>query len=152
MRKILASLLSASLLATPVQARAWQDQAAGVRPGAFVGAEIRLTLGGTEAARPVAALAMAPTQSRISGDGIVRTRIGEGIALDLTSHAKPTLTLAGIRADQALGLTSRPTTAHGRKLGLSDGAKVAIGVVAALAVGVGVLYVVKSNECDECDD
>ena len=149
MRKILASLAIAGILATPVQARDWRDQAVGVQPGVFVGAKLRLSMGGREAARPVAGLAIAPTQSRIAGDGMFTTRIGEGVALNLTPASKPMLTLAGVRADRALGLTSGPAGPDGTRLGMSDRAKIGIAVVAALAVAAGVFLIV--THCDESE-
>lgn len=152
MRKVFVTLLGANLLSAPAYAREWRDQSVGIKPGVFLGAKLRLSLGESAVARPRAGFAIAPTRSRVSGDGMLSTNIGEGIGLNLGFGAKSTLTLAGFRADQALGLTSGPAATYGPKLGLSDGAKIAIGVTAALLAGAGVLYVVKSNECDECDD
>ena len=90
-------LIASALFTSPVQAADWND----VRPGTFVGA--RLTIGGHTGGRPSAALTLAPTQNRISDGGMTSMKIGEGIALNLRAGAKPTLTLAGVRADTALG-------------------------------------------------
>ena len=110
-----------------------------------------MPLRGNSGARPRAALTLAPTQSRISNSGLVRTRIGEGAAFNLATGAKPTVTLAGVRADQALGLRSAGEVNADRKLGMSTGAAIAIGVgvVAVLVVGGGLIYL--SNYCGECD-
>lgn len=143
MKRATIVIVAAALLATPVQAADWND----VRPGTFVGA--RLTIGGHAGRRPSAALTIAPTQNRIAGNGMTSMRIGEGIALNFGVGRKPTLTLAGVRADQALGLTSGPTTTSRTKLGMSDGAKVAVGVGAALAVAAGVFLI--ATHCDESE-
>ena len=138
-------MIATGLVTAPVQAAEWND----VRPGAFVGA--RLTIGGKNGRKPTAALAIAPTQHRMSSGGMTSMRIGEGIAFNLTAGARPTLTLAGVRADQALALTSVPATDHRTKSGMSDGAKVAIGVGVAAALVVGGAYLYLSNRCTEGD-
>jgi hypothetical protein len=137
----------ATLLASPAYAANWQEQAAYVRPGAFVGAQFKVPLGDRSGAKPRAELAFAPTQSRISGGGMVRTRIGEGLALSLAPRSKPSVTLAGSRADLALGLTPRGQTKADHKLGLSTGGVVAIGVgVAVLGFLAFALYVRESEK------
>ena len=152
MRKVLASLLIGSLLAAPAAAANWQDQTIDTRAGAFLGARLKLPLGHSAAAKPRAELAFAPTQSRISGGGLVRTRIGEGVTFGLTPNAKPTLTLAGVRADTALDLTQGGQSKAAQKIGISAGGWVAIGVGAVL-VGLGAfyLYVKEAEECHEAD-
>lgn len=151
MRRILASIILASLIASPAQAADWRDQTVDVRPGAFVGARVQLPLGGNKAVKPRAALTVAPTQHRVSANGATRTGIGEGLSLNFAPGSKPSLTLAGMRADQALGLTSGPATDYGRKLGLSDTATIALGAVAVLIVAGGVFYAV-ATDCDAHDD
>ena len=143
MKKAAMTLIASMLFTSPVHAADWMD----VRPGTFVGA--RLTLGGKAGSRPTAAVMIAPTQNRTSFDGMTSMKIGEGIALNFNAGRKPTFTLAGVRADQALGLASGPTTPSGTKLGMSDGAKVAIGVGAALAVAAGAFLIV--THCDESE-
>jgi hypothetical protein len=154
MQKMLASLLAAGLLATPVQARDPQERTAAIQPGVFVGAKLRLSIGGREPARPVAALAIAPTLSRTSDSGMIRTSIGEGVALNFGPRSKPTLTLAGVRADNALGLRRGADIKADQKLGVSTGGWIAIGVSAA-AVVAGGLYLAADHiaDCDEgeCD-
>ena len=131
MRKALIGVIAASLVATPIQAAGWEHQATDVRPGAFVGARVQLPLGGTVPARPRAALAIAPTLSRISDDWMIQTRIGEGLALNLQGNAKPTLTVAGVRADQAL----KDRLGEGNRSGISTGGWIAIGVGTVLVAG-----------------
>lgn len=150
MRKLLVSLAGAGLIATPVQAREWQDQVTGVQPGVFVGAKLRMSLGGKEPARPTAALAIAPTQYRISADGRVDTRIGEGIALNFGAAPKPTLTLAGVRANRALGLQGQGKVDEDQKHGMSTTGWIAIGASAALVVGVALFL--GGIDCAQADD
>jgi opacity protein-like surface antigen len=134
MRKILAGVVAAALLTAPIGAADRRDQAADVRPGAFVGARLQLPLGGSPFARPRAVLTVAPTQNRISSGGMVRTKIGEGLALDFTSERKPTLTLAGVRADTAL-TRRQDVTVPRQKAGISTGGWIAIGVGTVVVVG-----------------
>src|SRR5688500_5013951 len=139
------AILTAALLASPAQAAEWSD----VRPGAFVGA--RLTINGRSGGRPTAALTIAPTRTPSRADGIASKRIGEGLALNLAGGAKPTLTLAGIRADTLLGLHRNGEVDSDKKLGVSTGGWVAIGVgLAALAGGAYVVHVL--NEADKNSD
>jgi hypothetical protein len=152
MRKFFASLLAAGLFASPAQAGDWRNQTIGIEPGVFVGAKLRLSLGGESAGKPRAQLALAPSQGRISGQGMINSSIGEGLALDFTSGSRPTVTLAGVRADQALGLKSGPAATDGTRLGLSDGAKVALGIGAALLIGAGVFYALATDCADHEDE
>ena len=151
MRKSVLFATLATLMMAPVQAAEWQNQSVDTRPGVYIGGRVHMSLGGKAAARPRALLSLAPMLSRTSTIGIVRTNIGEGLALNFGQQSKPTLTLAGVRADQALGLSSGPTTNHGSKSGMSDGAKVAIGVGVGLALVVGGGFLYLSSRCTECD-
>ncbi len=141
-------MIATGLVTTPVQAADWSD----TRPGTFVGA--RLTIGGKTGGRPSAALTIAPTQNRISNSGLSSMRIGEGLALNLTPNAKPTLTLAGVRADTALGLHRDRQVDSDEKLGVSSGGWVAIALGSA-AIIAGGLYLAADHiaDCDEgeCD-
>jgi hypothetical protein len=138
-------------LAAPIQAASPLEQSINVRAGAFVGARFQLSLGGHERARPRAELAIAPTSSRSSNDGLVRTRIGDGLALNLSPSSKPTVTLAGVRADIAFNLQPRGQTNSEMKMGISTGGWVAIGVgVAALIGGAYFLHLV--DEADKHSD
>jgi hypothetical protein len=148
MKKAAMVMIATGLLTAPVQAADWSD----VRPGTFVGA--RLTIGGRTGGRPSAALTLAPTQTRISNGGMTSMRVGEGIALNLTPGEKPTLTLAGVRADTALRLRRNGDVDVDEKLGVSTGGWVAIGLGTAAAI-VGGLYLAADHiaDCDEgeCD-
>jgi hypothetical protein len=149
-RKLVTSVLLTSLLAAPVAA-APAYQSAGTRPGAFVGGRLKLPLGKHSRTKPRAELAIAPTQSQISTSGLVHTRIGEGVALAFIPKSKPALTLAGVRADAALGLRPGGRSDAQSKLGVSNAGWLAIGVgVVALAAGGYLLYLV--HEADENSD
>ena len=153
MRKYLGLFIACDLIAGPVQARDLRDQAADVRPGTFIGAQLHVSLGGKHAGKARAAIGIAPTRSRISNDGMIRTSIGDGLALSFTGSGQPELTLAGTRADVALGLGPRgPTTPDG-KLGVSTGGWIAIGVgtVALVAVGGLYLWAEHISYCEERD-
>ena len=154
-RKLILSLVLASLLATPGQAVTPADQV-DFRAGGFVGARLRLPLGKRAEERPLVGLAIAPTLSRISNDGRVRTAVGEGLALNFGRSAKPSLTLAGRPAAEALGLKSEGKAETGQKLGISTVGWVAIGVGAAVLVG-GAILVAPWIRCEtdpnvECGD
>jgi hypothetical protein len=150
MRKLLLSVTMAALAATPAQAADWQSQAVESRPGVFVGGRLHLSLGGKTAAKPRAALTLAPTMNRMSSSGMTRSTIGEGLSLNFSPRSKPTLTLAGIRADTALGLRGHGKAEADRKLGVSSGGWIAIGV-GAVAIIAGGLYLAADHiaDCDE---
>lgn len=152
MRKLAFSVTLATFMMTPVQAADWQSRAMDVRPGAFVGARVQLPLGGKAAARPRAALTLAPTLNRISSTGMVRTSTGEGVALNFRPHSKPTLTLAGVRADTALGLQRQGKVDGGQKLGVSKGGWIAIGVGAAVLAGAAAFYIAATDCADHEDE
>jgi len=146
MHKPVATMILASLLASvPAEASHWQDQSIDARPGAFLGARVKLPLGNRTASKPRAELAFAPTQSRIGGNGFVRTRIGNGVALSLAPGEKPAVTLAGLRADRALGFTRGGRINDQQKFGVSTGVWIGVGIVAA-AVVVGAILL--SDYCD----
>ena len=147
-------LLVSALVTSPVQAADWRSQTTDVRPGTFVGARVQIPLGGRAAARPRASLTLAPTMSRISSTGMVRTEIGDGLALSFGPRSKPELTLGGIRADTALGLHRNGDPNAGRKHGVSSGGWVAIGLGSAAIIAGGLyLAAVHIANCDEgeCD-
>lgn len=148
MKKAGIFMIAGGLITAPVQAADWSD----VRPGTFIGA--RLTIGGRTGGRPSAALTIAPTQNRISQNGIGDMTIGEGLALNLTPGARPTLTLAGVRADTALGLQRDRDVDSGKKLGMSTAGWVAVGVGSAALI-FGGLYLAADHIADcnegECD-
>jgi len=142
MRKTLIPVIVAGLIAAPAQAR---DPAVDVGPGAFFGARMKISLGGKTPAKAHASLAIAPTRGSVSSDGMVRTRIGEGFALEFAPGAKPTLTLAGVRADYALGLQPGKRIDPDQIQGVSTTGWVAIGVGTVLVAGL-VGYGILLNE------
>ena len=89
MRRVLIAIMVSALMAGEAQAAEWQNQGAEVRTGAFVGAKLKLSLGGRADAKPHAQLAIAPSRSSISNAGFIRTRIGEGAAFELRPGGKP---------------------------------------------------------------
>ena len=142
MRRILSAIVTGALIAAPLTSAGSQSMAI-ARPGAFVGARFQLPMGGEKSRAPRATLAIAPTQSRISSDGMIRTRIGEGLALNFGTKSGPTITLAGVRADKAFASQSARQLDATKKLGVSTGGWVAIGVgVAVLTGGVYFAYLV----------
>lgn len=130
MRKLILPLTAACLLSAPIEAIATPYDNADVRPGVFVGARLQLSLGNQSGSRPRAAMMLAPARSQISDGAITRTSIGEGIALNLGS--KPSLTLAGVRADRAFGLAPASKDDSGHRLGLSNGGWIAVGIGAVV--------------------
>ena len=147
MRKFVTSVLAAAAISAPLHATPWQDQGAQERPGAFIGARFKMSFGGPARSRPRAQVTIAPTRSSLSNSGQVTTRIGEGLALDFTSNAKPTLTLAGARADTALRPQRENPADPRTKLGISSTGWVAIGLgVVALAGGAYFLHLVHEAE------
>jgi hypothetical protein len=145
----IAPIAAAGLLASAMPADAASGDSA-FRTGAFVGARVQMSFGGKAERRPTAALAIAPTRSRLSSDGMIRTRIGDGLALNLPPRAKPMVTLAGVRADSALGFRQSGTVDPDRKAGISTGGWIAIGagVVVAAAVGFA-LWVDAVNDASD---
>jgi hypothetical protein len=149
MHKLILSLATAGMLIVPVGASAAQNEVAHVRPGTFVGARFHIAFGGKQASKPRAAFAIAPTLTSISEGAGVRTRIGEGVALNF--GRKPSLTLAGKRADQALGLTPSKDADARHKLGVSTGGWIAIGI-GAVAVAGGLYFVHLVDEAEDNSD
>jgi len=134
--------VTGALIAAPLTSAGSQSMAI-ARPGAFVGARFQLPMGGEKSRAPRATLAIAPTQSRISSDGMIRTRIGEGLALNFGTKSGPTITLAGVRADKAFASQSARQLDATKKLGVSTRGWVAIGVgVAVLTGGIYFAYLV----------
>jgi hypothetical protein len=144
MNKIWAAIAMTALIASEAQAADWRSQTYASRQGAFVGARMSLPLGHRKHSRPIAELAIAPTNSRVSNDGKISTSIGQGMALRLSGEAKPSLMLAGIRADQALGLNRSGRVDPQQKMGLSTGVAVGIGVV-VIAAGVAFALLVDAE-------
>jgi hypothetical protein len=132
-------LVATTVLVAPMQVNA---QPKDIRPGAFAGIRFQLSLGGQARTRPKAGFAIAPTQTRISDDGTVRTRMGEGLSLDLTAGTQPKLTLAGLPANTWLSLQTKGRVNSSEKSNVSETGWVAIGVgLAAVAAAVGFILV-----------
>ena len=138
MTKIILFALGATMLASPVTARDWRAQAEHSRPTAFAGARFKLPLG-TAHARPSAQLTISPARSAISVSGMLTTRVGDGIGLELAGQ-RPTLSFAGASAKDLEGA---------RRMGISTGVWVGVGV-AVVAVGGILLWAehVRDSERD----
>jgi hypothetical protein len=118
--------------ATPAHAA---DLAAGepARVGAFGGLRISVPLDGAHRERPVrAGLTLAPTTIGRTAGGEVRTRVGEGLALDFAGRRPVTVSLAGTRLDR-LGAAQDADDEDGG--GLPTWAWVAGGVTLTLGAG-----------------
>jgi hypothetical protein len=139
------------LVSAPATAAPFDDGTAGVRLGSFAGAVIRIPLDGSRTRKPRASLALAPTQTRIAANGATSTRIGEGFALNLSPRSKPTVSVAGVRVDRALGLNKGSKAGDDGTPGISTGAAVAIGIGAAVLIGAGVFYAVATH-CGDHED
>ena len=139
MRTILSLLVGISLLAGPANAAEFREPSFDTRAGAFVGVRVKFGAVHSEGIRPSAELALAPTLTRTTSAGFARTRIADGVALNLAGP-KPALTIAGIPADRYFA--SRGPGAHrdGRKLGISTTGLVVGGVVLAAAIGAAVWF------------
>ena len=153
MRRMMIALLMVGMVSAPAQARDWSDQSTGRRVGAFVGGQFRLSFRGSRVERPRASLEMAPTLSRISSGGI-HTTIGDGMALTLDGKSRPELTLAGSRADRALGLARNSGPGMSNKQSISTGGWIAIGVGAAVVVAATgfALWADHVIDCEERDE
>ena len=120
------TFLAASMLASAASAASYSSDPAQIRAGAFVGLRLEAPLGRHAKSKPKAGLALAPTRSRISSDGAVSTRIGEGLALNLSPGEPP-----------RLGFGPGDREGPKRKLGLSTGKWVAIGAGVVVVAAVG---------------
>lgn len=146
------AMLAAMLAPVPAQAADWSDMQRDSRFGAFVGVRVQLRAGGPEAGRARTSLAIAPTRSAYLGNGEFRTRIGEGLALEFASREAPRATLAGRPVAQGFGMTGEEGAPEdGRKLGISAGAWVGIGLGAAALAGA-LVYLAEMNSCEDHDD
>ena len=113
MRKACIAVAAVCLMAAPSYAGNWQDTVqsdfhsptVAVRSGAFVGARFVTSFGRQNSSR--GQISLAPTHSHISGNGSVKTWVGEGLAVNFSVKSKPSLTLVGARADVLLGTQSR---------------------------------------------
>jgi len=148
--RVLAGLAAAQMIvAVQPASAASPEQMSSVQTGTFAGARLRISLGGKQEARKFrAGLTVAPTMRSQTVSGDTRMRFGEGLELGLTGKRPLTLSLAGRPVSRLApgGVKSE----DGKRLGVSTGGYVAIGVgVVLVAVGVG--YLVMENRCTECD-
>jgi hypothetical protein len=161
MKSIAASLALLSCCASPLHAQtiegsAPMNSAGPVAMGGFVGARLRIPLGGTksdEARKLRVGLTMAPMQ-RSDGAGLKGPawRIGEGLEFGFSGDERsPQISLAGQRLTPARYAPGRSTPAKGRS-NMSDAGTVAV-VVGGLALlaGVGLLVALDaSDDPDRC--
>jgi len=112
------------------------------RMGAFGGFRIQLPLGARGARDvPRAGLAFGPVQQSRSSDGASRTRLGEGLMIGFGGGERGArVTLAGTRLDR-LGLVQNGRAPEGgQRAGISTLGWVAIGVGAAVVIGLAGTY------------
>ena len=128
-RSIAATILSA-ILSTPAGAMDWRDQSDTARLSGFAGARLKIPLGGKGQTPLSAQLTIAPARSGVSADGMVRTRVSEGVGIELAG-AKPRLMIAGQTAADLKGAR--------QKMGISTLAWVGIGVT-VVAIGGFLLW------------
>ena len=161
MRSIAASLALLSCCASPLHAQTIDRSApmngpGPVAMGGFVGARLRIPLGGTksdEGRKLRASLTVAPMQ-RSDGAGLKGPawRIGEGLEFGFAGGERsPQVSLAGQRLTPARYVPGRSTPAKGRS-NMSDAGTVAV-VVGGLALlaGIGLLVALDaSDDPDRC--
>jgi hypothetical protein len=114
--------------------------------GAFAGARARLQIGGTS--KVSAGLALAPTARTVSGDGAVRMRFGEGLALGFGQNQPVALTLAGTRVDQLRFGPGGKQVPTGHVKNMSTAGYVAIGA-GVLLVAAFVAYAAVGDAATE---
>lgn len=150
MRKAIISAALLGLCIQPVQAQMVSapapDGAGPVAMGGFVGARVRISLGGTRSEDQGfrAGLTIAPMQYRGSQDSQgFRSRIGEGLEFGFRGdEPAPELSLAGMSLTPGKGAPTK-----GRS-NLSGAATVALVVVGVVAIAGVALYAA----ADEADD
>ncbi len=148
---VIVSLVATSLLMVAQPAAAANlEGATSVQSGTFAGARVRISLGGKMQDRKVrAGLALAPTLRSQARSGEFRTRIGDGLELGFNGQRPLALSLAGRPVSRLLPGGDR--SEDERRLGISTGGYVAIGVGVAALVGAFVLYETY-KEADENSD
>ena len=149
MRSSVLSLLVTAqfILAAQPALAAGFDGAEQTRLGTFVGAQVRLKLGGSRAEAPRASLGIAPIARSQGLDGESRTRIGEGLQLSLEPNRPVALNLAGTRLDR-LGLGPDGQAPDGPRTGISTIGWIAIGVGVTAAVAVSAFsYCMSDTHC-----
>lgn len=156
MRSFAVSLALLSCCASPLQAQtfdggSYPNGAAPMAMGGFVGARIRIPLGGTrdDSKKIRASLTVAPMQ-RSDGAGLKGPawRIGEGLEFGFTGDApKPHFSLAGQSLAPSRYAPGGRASTKGRN-NLSDAGTIAL-VVVGLAVVAGVALYAAADEADD---
>lgn len=137
--------------ANPYQDNPYQGAAGPVATGGFVGARLRIRLGGAKDAagdRMRASLTVAPMQ-RSDGTGLKGPawRIGEGLEFGFTGdRVAPRFSIAGMSLTSSRGAPG--TRAAKQRSNLSDAGTVAL-VVVGLAVVAGVAIYAAADEADD---
>ena len=130
---LIAALVMTQSLATaaPGFAATLDDQPATTQQsrGAFVGARLRIPLGG-EKLTPRAGIAFTAIQRSADGDGRSSLRFSEGVEFGFAGSAKPRLMLAG-RPIRATGLGVAQDGAEDKDRGPST-----LGIIAIVAGGI----------------
>lgn len=143
MRNVFIAAIAAQLALSPAVAADVADHPAPIAQdaGAFVGARVRVALGGGEdRGRLRAGIVAAPTLRTQAADGRVATRFGEGLELGLRVDRAPALSIAG-----------RPLTGldgERPRAGVSTLGWVAIGTAVVLAAGA-IWFVDAMNDASE---
>lgn len=143
-RKVVASMMASQLLFASHQALAAAPEPMNFgnnEVGSFAGARLRLALGGTAAAaKPRLSLSVTPTLRSQDLSGTVRTRFGEGVALDLTGDRTVRFSLAGRPLNALAFLGSQTDIDKSKTHGISTTGAIAIGVGAVVLVGGFLLF------------
>ena len=151
MKKIAITALIVAQTASPAAAAELIDaRADSVRPGAFAGARLRISLDSGPRERVRAGLTLAPTRHVLRTNGSNRLRFGEGVELGSGERGGPQVLVAGQPIRHVVEGGGAP---EGARSNMSTVAWVAIGV-GVLAVGAFLLYgLCGSGEiCDTEDD
>lgn len=139
---ILLSTISRAEAATLENATTLQTSA---RAGTFIGARLRLSVGGNakvKAERLRAGLAIAPIRSGHRSDGAIKTAFGPGLEFGFAGHRPVGFSIADRPVSEAIGRD---------KAGISTSGKVAIGVGAALIVYLGIVFIQAQDALNDPD-
>jgi len=140
-RKVAAALAMLGMAVQPLAAAelAGEQQS---RLGAFGGLRVQVPFGARgPAAAPRAGLAFGPMRQSRASDGAMRTRFGDGLELGFGGGERaPRLTLAGTRVDLLAMAQNGRAPDGGPRAGVSTLGWVAIGVGAAVVIGLGGTY------------
>lgn len=153
MKKLtLTALVAGQLMATAQPAVAAELTEHGTqRAGTFAGLRLSVPLDrAADQQRVRAGLTVAPTMHSRTPTGESRLRIGEGLELGVVGAEPPRLMIAGTPMSR---LAQGPVGPDGRRVGVSTGGWIAIGVGTVVAVlGVGYLVFAEMMDCDEDEE